>query len=91
MRVRAFDVTGANALTYNGVITGPGSLTKVDTGTLALGGASTYTGGTNISAGTLQMLPGGLLAFGQRDHWTARDVAFQRRLCKHCHFSKQRN
>jgi len=59
-----FDVTGANVLTYNGVITGPGSLTKVDTGTLALGGANTYTGGTNISAGTLQMLPGSLLALG---------------------------
>ena len=59
-----FDVTGANALTYNGVITGPGSLTKVDTGTLALGGASIYTGGTIISAGTFQMLPGGLLALG---------------------------
>ncbi|WP_423372808.1 autotransporter-associated beta strand repeat-containing protein [Dyella acidisoli] len=40
--------------TYNGVITGSGSLIKTGTGMLSLTGANAYTGGTTISAGTLQ-------------------------------------
>ena len=39
-------------LNYNGIIDGPGNLTKSGTGTLVLSGASTYAGATTISAGT---------------------------------------
>jgi fibronectin-binding autotransporter adhesin len=46
--------TQTNTLTLNGVIGGTGSLTKSGTGTLILGGANTYSGGTTVSAGTLQ-------------------------------------
>lgn len=47
--------------TYNGIISGPGGLTKLATGsvnasgTLTLGGANTYEGVTNINAGTVQV------------------------------------
>jgi autotransporter-associated beta strand protein len=44
----------SNTLTYNGVITGAGSLALTDTGTLVLGGLNMYSGGTNISSGTLR-------------------------------------
>jgi autotransporter-associated beta strand protein len=44
-----------SALTYAGVISGTGSLTKSGAGALTLSGDSTYTGGTTISAGTLQI------------------------------------
>ena len=49
----------SDALTYGGVISGTGSLTKSGTGTLTLTGDNTYTGGTTISAGTLQIGNGG--------------------------------
>lgn len=45
------DTTG----TYTGVITGSGSVTKQGDGTLTLGGSNTYTGGTTISRGILQV------------------------------------
>ncbi|MFI5377705.1 MAG: autotransporter-associated beta strand repeat-containing protein, partial [Tepidisphaerales bacterium] len=41
--------------TYSGALSGPGSLTKVGTGTLTLSGNSSYTGGTNLSAGQLNI------------------------------------
>ena len=41
--------------TYAGQISGSGSLTKSAAGTLVLNGANTYTGGTTIAAGTLQL------------------------------------
>jgi autotransporter-associated beta strand protein len=45
--------TGAGALALNGVISGPGGLTKAGAGTLTLGAPATYAGNTQIVAGSL--------------------------------------
>jgi fibronectin-binding autotransporter adhesin len=46
---------GNNNATYSGVLSGAGSsLTKVGTGVQTLSGANTYSGSTNVNAGTLQ-------------------------------------
>ena len=50
-----FDVMPSTTLTYGGIITGTGPLTKVDTGTLSLTGASTFTGNVTVAVGTLIM------------------------------------
>ena len=41
--------------TFGGVISGPGTVVKVGTGTWTLTGANTYTGGTIINGGTLMV------------------------------------
>lgn len=54
--------------TFNGALTGAGSVVKAGTGTLTLNGAGTYTGGTVVSAGTLAagdaVTPGPVSPFG---------------------------
>ncbi len=41
--------------TANGTFSGTGSLNKTGTGTMILGGANTFSGATNVNAGTLQV------------------------------------
>ena len=53
-----FDTAGF-AVTLSGQLSGSGSLTKVDSGTLTFTGGNAYSGGTTISAGTLQLGNGG--------------------------------
>ncbi|MEX2360504.1 MAG: autotransporter-associated beta strand repeat-containing protein, partial [Gammaproteobacteria bacterium] len=48
-----FSVDTGTTLTVGGVITGSGDLTTSGVGTLVLGGTNTYTGQTNVDAGTL--------------------------------------
>jgi autotransporter-associated beta strand protein len=45
----------SDSVTFSGIVSGTGSLTKLSAGTLTLTGANTYSGGTTISAGTLQI------------------------------------
>ncbi len=51
------NTNAGTTLTYNGVIAGPaaGPFIKAGTGTLIVGGSSTYAGATNINAGTLTL------------------------------------
>lgn len=49
-----FDTDG-HTLTLDGNISGAGSLTKTDTGTLILNGANSYASGTTVSGGTLEV------------------------------------
>jgi fibronectin-binding autotransporter adhesin len=60
--VRVGDGTGAGeafTATVGAELTGAGRLDKADAGTLVLTGANTYSGGTAISGGTLQLGDGG--------------------------------
>jgi fibronectin-binding autotransporter adhesin len=60
------DVSSGKTLIYNGIIAdnyggGIGSLIKSNSGTLTLGGANTYSGGTTINGGTLSISSDGNL------------------------------
>ena len=56
----ALSVGNNNAnTTFSGMLQGAGSLTKVGTGGLLLSGSNSYTGGTAVNAGTLQVGNGG--------------------------------
>ncbi len=47
------DVASGQTLSYGGIISGGGNLSKTSAGILTLSGANTYTGTTTVSAGTL--------------------------------------
>lgn len=48
-----FDVGAAASMTTQGIISGPGSITKTGPGTWTLATPNTYTGGTTVNAGNL--------------------------------------
>ena len=54
----------SDALTFSGVVSGTGSLTKAGAGTLTLSGTNTYAGTTTVSAGTLSVAADGNLGGG---------------------------
>ena len=56
----SIDVAATKTLTYNGVIAGAGSLSKVGNGELALGGVNTHAGDTTITAGKITAAAGAL-------------------------------
>ena len=49
------------AASYSGILSGGGSVTKLGTGTQTFAGANSYTGGTILSAGTLQLSGAGTI------------------------------
>lgn len=58
----AFQIdTSGTTLTLSGIIDGSGALQKTGAGTLVLSGVNTYSGGTTVTAGTLQLSGSGIL------------------------------
>ena len=53
-----------NTATINSAIVGTNGLTKTGSGTLVIGGAATYTGDTNLNAGTLALTQNGFYSVG---------------------------
>ncbi len=82
------DFRGANAghlifnrsdsVTYGGSISGIGTLEQKGTGTLVLTGANTHTGGTTVTAGTLQIGSGGTSGTVTGDIANAAALVFDR-------------
>jgi autotransporter-associated beta strand protein len=59
-----FDIPSGILFTNSPAIAGPGSLTKVNSGTLRLAVANTYAGGTTLAGGTLDVGNGSALGSG---------------------------
>jgi autotransporter-associated beta strand protein len=51
----SINITTGNSATLSGLVSGSGSLTKSDAGSLILQGTNTYQGGTDITAGALHI------------------------------------
>ncbi|MBU6223035.1 MAG: autotransporter-associated beta strand repeat-containing protein, partial [Planctomycetes bacterium] len=54
------DVVSGQKLTLSGVLSGSGALSKTQAGTLVLSASNSYTGSTNLNAGTTEFVAGGL-------------------------------
>lgn len=79
--VRVGDGSRAGAryrATVGSVLMGDTALVKTDTGTLVLSGDNTYTGGTTVSGGTLQIGDGGTTGSIQGDVTNNGSLAFSR-------------
>jgi autotransporter-associated beta strand protein len=68
----------SDAVTFPGVISGTGSVAQNGTGTTILIGENTYTGGTTINTGTLQLGNGGTAGSIQGDVANNGTLAFNR-------------
>ena len=60
----SFVFNPADDLTYAGIISGSGSFTKMGPGTLKITGANTFSGGTVLNGGSLEIAPGAVLGTG---------------------------
>jgi autotransporter-associated beta strand protein len=65
------------ACTVSGILSGDGGLTKTGSGSVVLTAANTYTGDTNISAGTLELTSTGQISAASDISTSATTAAFQ--------------
>ncbi|HEY3323481.1 MAG TPA: autotransporter-associated beta strand repeat-containing protein, partial [Planctomycetota bacterium] len=68
-RALVFNHVAPAVISYSGAISGAGSLVKNGTGTLVLGNSSSYTGATNINAGTLRLQNPAPAPVGGTEFW----------------------
>ena len=61
---QTWTTNGSGTLADSGPISGSAAFTKSGSGTLLLSGSNTFSGGTNVTAGTLQVGAGGALPLG---------------------------